>query len=64
MRHEGWNKAREMRYYYSEKCKGMSFSKAQKGLTYIDCIMEAYGNRLLFVDRDGDYWEDYYSIGD
>ena len=53
-----------MRYYYSEKCKDMSLSKAQKGLTMIDCIMEAYGNRLLFVDRDGDYWEDYYSIGD
>lgn len=64
MRHEGWNKAREIRYYYNGKAKGLTFCKAQKGLAMVDCIMEAYGNRLLFVDADGDYWEDYYSIGD
>lgn len=60
---EAWNKARDIRHYYNTH-KGQTYSQLRKGLKLLDSRMEAYGDRLLFVDTDGNYWEDYFSIGD
>lgn len=65
MAHEGWNKAHNIDKYHAEcKALGMNYSQMMDGLTYIDSRMEAYGDRHLWMDADGNYWEQYCSIGD
>ena len=63
MKHEGWNKARDIRYFFEEH-QSESYTQLRKRLKFIESRMEAYGDRILYVDSDGNYWEDYYSIGD
>ena len=65
MKHEGWSKSRDINYYYLDgKEKGLTYSEMRNKLTYLGSEMEAYGDRHLFVDEDGNYWEEYFSIGD
>ena len=59
MRHEGWNQARPVAEYY--KKTGRPYNS---GLTVVDREMAAYGDWTLYRDEDGNYWEDYFSIGD
>lgn len=63
--HEGWNKARPIGQYYQErKARGEKLSDAIEALSFVDLRQAAYGDWRLYVDEDGNYWEDYESIGD
>lgn len=59
MRHEGWDKARPIEEYFKETGRPVWDS----GLMVVDREMAAYGDWTLYVDEDGNYWEDYFSIG-
>lgn len=63
--HEGWKQAQPVDKYYKamEKC-GVNWVKAQRKLKRIETDMAAYGDWHLYQDEDGNYWEDYFSIGD
>ncbi len=64
-RHEGWNEAHDIRYYFDRRAKnGVGVVEAWKELTHVDSYMGAYGDYHLYVDADGKYWEDFFSIGD
>ena len=65
MRHEGWGKAQDINKYY-EQCnqRGETFMQMKKRLTHIETDMAAYGDWHLYMDTDGNYWEEFFSIGD
>ena len=64
-RHEGWDTARDIAYYFMESAeKGVGVTEAWHELTHVDSYMGAYGDYHLYVDADGKYWEDFFSIGD
>ena len=56
-----WEKARPIDEFYKVH-KGERYSEL--GLELVDSRMEAYGDRNLYRDREGNYWEEYFSIGD
>lgn len=62
---EGWKKAQPLRIY-EDRCyaRGMKYVEVSATLTFMECSMEAYGDRMLFKDKDGNYWESFSSIGD
>lgn len=51
---EAWAKAQDIRRY-----KG-----ALSDLELVDVGMDAYGDWKLYKDKDGNFWEEYFSIGD
>lgn len=57
---DGWKKARPIERYYKETGRPVWDS----GLSLVDVKMEAYGDWYLYEDEDGNYWEEYCSIGD
>lgn len=63
MKHEGWNKAKHITLYYNSH-KGESVSELWRKLHFVDMMQAAYGDWTLYVDDDGNYWEDFFSIGD
>ena len=62
--HDGWRSARPVQEFYDAwKAKGKEGSPI-RALTFVDRRMEAYGDWTLYVDDDGNYYEEYDSIGD
>jgi len=61
--HEGWAKARDIKEFH-KKHKGEKYNEYMKKLTFVELDQAAYGDWTLYVDEDGEYYEDYYSIGD
>lgn len=63
--HEGWNQAQPVdKYYKAGTERGEKYSQMRDRLTHIECEQAAYGDWHLYQDEDGNYWEDYFSIGD
>lgn len=62
-RHEGWAKAKDIKEFY-DKHKGERYREYIKHLHYVECNMAAYGDWTLYVDDDGNYYKDYFPIGD
>lgn len=61
--HEGWAKAKDIREFYA-KHKGERYSEYMKKLTFVELDQAAYGDWTLYVDEEGEYYENYFSIGD
>lgn len=60
-----WSEARPIREYWAKKEKeGVRFSEAKSELEFVDREMAAYGDWTLYRDKDGNLWEEYFSIGD
>lgn len=57
--------AKKVDLYYKEQAeKGIKFGDAMKSLELVRVEMAAYGDWYLYRDKDGNLWEDYFSIGD
>ena len=54
---EKWAKARPLRIY-------LEAHRDMTGLTFVERRWAAYGDWTLYVDEDGNYWEEFDSIGD
>lgn len=52
-----WDKARPIREYFAAH-------PSIYGLTFVDCKQAAYGDWYLYRDTEGNYWEEFNSIGD
>lgn len=61
--HEGWEKAVDIKKFY-EAHKGEKYEDYSKKLHFIQREWAAYGDWDLYVDDDGNYYEEYTSIGD
>lgn len=61
--HEGWNKAKDISEFHKIH-KGERYSEYMKNLSFVEVSQEAYHDRTLYVDTEGNYWEDSYYIGD
>ena len=61
--HEGWKQARDIKQFHA-KHKGERYNEYTKKLTFVELDQAAYGDWTLYVDEDGEYYEDYFSIGD
>lgn len=61
--HEGWRFARNIEKWQTIH-KYISFGQFWSSLQVIDTSMEAYGDRTLYRDPNGYFWEDYMDIGD
>lgn len=61
--HEGWKKARDIKQFHA-KHKGEKYNEYTKKLTFVELSQEAYYDYSLFVDDEGNYWEDSFYIGD
>lgn len=63
--HIGWHKSHYIDQYY-EDCKklGMNYSQMRDSLTLVDYEQAAYGDWHLYRDSNGNYWSEYFSIGD
>lgn len=63
--HEGWSKARPLKEFFADrKSRGESWGQATEHLKFLEISQEAYGDWRLYVDDNGNYYEDYFSIGD
>ena len=51
-------------YYKQQSEKGVKFGDAAFALELVDSVMAAYGDWNLYRDKDGNLWEEYFSIGD
>lgn len=63
MKHDGWSKARHISHYYAAH-KGENITDPWRKLHFVDMAQAAYGDWKLYVDDDGNYWEEFFSIGD
>lgn len=61
--HEGWSKAKDIKRFH-EKHKGEKYGEYIRHLHFVEGQQAAYGDWSLYVDDDGEYYEDYFSIGD
>ena len=61
--HEGWEKAMDIKQFHA-KHKGEKYNEYTKKLTFVELSQEAYYDYSLFVDDEGNYWEDSFYIGD
>ena len=61
--HEGWMKARDINEFHRQH-KGEKYSEYMKDLTFVELSQEAYHDRILYVDTNGNYWEESFYIGD
>ena len=61
--HEGWNKARDIRFFY-EAHKGEKYRDFKKLIKVVEVEQAAYGDWTLYVDDHGNYYDDYFDIGD
>lgn len=59
----GWMKAKDISGWH-EKNKGKKYSAYMKKLLFIELRQEAYHDRILYVDTNGNYWEESFYIGD
>jgi len=61
--HEGWSKAKDIDEFHRQH-RGEKYSEYMKNLSFVEMSQEAYHDRTLYVDTEGNYWEDSYYIGD
>lgn len=61
--HEGWQKARDICEFHKMH-KGEKYSEYMKNVSFVELSQEAYYDYTLYVDGDGNYWEDSFYIGD
>lgn len=61
--HDGWRKARQISEFHKAH-KGEKYSEYMKKLTFVELSQEAYHDYTLYVDTDGNYWEDSFYVGD
>lgn len=60
---DGWNKATDIRHFF-DKHAGERYNDFMQSLKLVDVREEAYRNWMLFRDADGNWYDDYVSIGD
>lgn len=58
-----WSKAKPLKEFFKAH-SGETWGQATEHLKFLEIRQEAYGDRRLYVDDDGNYWEDYFPIGD
>lgn len=56
---QAWRSARDLKYYFKE-----TDGAKRSDLEWVDMKMAEYGDWNLYRDKNGNYWEDYMSIGD
>ena len=61
--HEGWKKAKDINQFHA-KHKGEKYFEFRMKLAFVEVSQEAYYDYSLFVDDEGNYWEDSFYIGD
>lgn len=62
-KHDGWRKAKDIAEFHKAH-KGIRLSQYIDELHFVELDQAAYGDWTLFVDDDGNYYEDYFPIGD
>lgn len=64
-KHEGWSTAQPVDIYYKEGAKhSASYREMRSRLTHIETDIASFGDWQLYKDEEGNYWEEYYSVGD
>lgn len=58
-----WKEARPLGEW-RKKCKREGRKPSWKDMQFVDRKMEAYGDRELYRDIDGSYYEDFMGLGD
>lgn len=54
---EKWRSAKPLKQYFQ-------VTPSMDGLTFVDRRWAEYGDWILYVDENGNYWEEFDSIGD